>query len=119
MRRLFYPTLLISVVIVGCTSFGTAHQNFVESLNITVRNNVTIDKLSGSNYDPIFAVPQQLIKIEKQAYGTIRYHYDRPNLWGRHCYYYLVVDGDSRKVVGWGFDDVEGVDPKKECGISG
>lgn len=130
MRKVCALLAIFVSILCGCTSFGTAHQSFIKSMNNIIAGNiwgsqqdyrgkfVSIEQLSLPNYSPGTAEKDDLVSIEKLDNGNNEYHYAKPNLWGRHCYYYLVVEKVTNKVIGWGFD-YEKSDPKKNCGISG
>ncbi len=94
-------------------SFKPAYYVFVDGMDEAARKNVTIDKIGA------FGKYKYITMIEDNDNGTAKYHFAKPNLWeGRHCHYYLVVEKESKKVIGWGFD-YDKSDPKKNCGISG
>ena len=115
----FLPVLFCSIL--GCT-IGSAHQNFIESVEHTVNRRPNIADLDYNSKYPngyFLADSRYLTSKEVVNQSVIRYHFARPNIWeGRFCHYYLDVDTASEKVYGWGFD-VSKSDPKIECGISG
>jgi len=105
----------------GCTSFGTAHDAFINMMNTYIDQKKTINELE---YDPKYphgyyiANRDYLTSIETVRNNTLRYNYSRPNLWGTYCHYYLDVNKTTNIVLAWGFNVAKG-DPKKTCGKSG
>jgi hypothetical protein len=109
------------VLVTACISFRSMHARFVESMNIAVSTNRTVEQ---HGYDPEYphgwflADEHYLTGIEQRADGMRVYHFALPMLTGKIiCHYYLLVDRDSRIVVGWGFDRELG-DPEKTCRIA-
>ncbi|GAB4361813.1 MAG: hypothetical protein Kow006_32820 [Gammaproteobacteria bacterium] len=62
--------------------------------------------------------PKYLVNIDEDNKGYQRYHYKKPNIYGRYCHYHFVVNKQTREIVGWGFDRDKS-NPEMECGISG
>jgi len=87
-------------------------------MRTVVGNDYTIDQMLGEEPAYGIAANRYLTDVEELNDGNLRYHYARPNIWGRHCHFHFVVDGRTRKVIGWGFD-YDKSDPTKECGRSG
>lgn len=106
------------VVVSACVSM---HEKFIQSINSTVSNKKTVEQ---EGYDPAypngfyFADERYLSGKEQRQDGMWVYHFARPMLTGRiTCHYYLLVDQNSRIVVGYGFDREFG-DPEKTCRIA-
>jgi hypothetical protein len=112
-------TLVIAEIHVGCADmYMNSHQLFIRMMDTYISTDKTIEELKTFSGPNGIASDNYLAEITTLKSGDSEYHYDYPNLWGRHCSYYLLVDGKSQKVVGWGFDYEKG-DPKKECGVRG
>jgi hypothetical protein len=97
------------------------HATFVDSMDTKLARKSTLEQLG---YDPAYphgwfvADEHYLTGSEHRGDGMDLYHYALPMLTGKVvCHYYLVVDRQSRIVVGWGFDKELG-DPKKTCVIA-
>lgn len=104
---------------IGCAAmFKTGHQLFLESMDSYVSLKETVRELEESSGWGV-ANSAYLTDIEKLDTGDFKYHYKKPNIFKRYCYYHLVVDKDTKIVKGWGFDFTDHVDPKRECGRSG
>jgi len=110
-------SVLLFVVLFGCT-WKSPHEVFVEDMQTYVGYDVTIERLDELSSGYGLVDSGYLTDVETLNDGNLRYHYAHPNIWGRHCHYYFVVDGRTRKVIGWGFD-YDKSDPTRECGRSG
>jgi len=124
MRKSFY--VLVVIMAGGCTYFGTSHQKFIEEMDNVVAGKVigarhdktgsffTLDDLESSDMLGV-GDTDNLIRVEEFEEDKEKYFYKRPTLWeGRFCYYYIIVEKETRRVIGWGFDYKKG-DPKKNC----
>ena len=124
MKKYFY--LLVLIIAGGCTYFGTSHQKFIETMDdivagkiIDARHDKTgsyfiLDDLEGSNM-PGIGDTDDLIRVEDFEDTKTKFFYKKPTLWeGRFCYYYIIVEKKTRRIVGWGFDYGKD-DPKKNC----
>ena len=115
-------SLIVCIAVIGACTIGTAHEQFINSMNSVIASGATI---SERDYDPKYpngkfvADSRYLEGRETLGNGDVKYNYKRPNLWeGRYCHYYLVASGPDQKIISWGFN-TEKSDPKKECGSSG
>lgn len=114
--------LLVELVLTAaCISFKSMHARFIEATDIKVATKRTIEQ---HGYDPAYphgwflADEHYLTGIEQRADGMRVYHFALPMLTGKIvCHYHLLVERDSRIVVGWGFDREFG-DPEKTCRIA-
>ena len=106
----------LQLVLACADMFRSPYESFTNSMRTTVQLRMTIDELKA--YDGWgTAADKYLMDIEKLR-DVSHYHYAHPNIWKSYCYYYLVVNNETQKVVDWGFD-YDKADPKKTCGASG
>jgi hypothetical protein len=119
MRLLIY---IIIFTFLGACAFGTAHEQFIDSMDTVVAGGYTISDL---DYDPKYphgyftADSRYLENTETLDNGDMKYNYKRPFLWeGRYCHYYLIARGEDQAIISWGFN-TDKSDPKRECGRSG
>ena len=111
-------SIFLLTILFGC-SLRSPHQRFIDDMNTLVDYNLTIKKWEDPKFDASgTASKKYLAEIEALSNGDYKYHYAHPNIFGRFCHYYLLVDGETKKVKGWGFDH-EKSDPKVECARSG
>ena len=113
--------VLLCAQLVLVSACASMHETFVQSINSLVSSKRTIE-LEG--YNPkypngfYFADEHYLVSREQRPGGLWVYHYARPMLTGRiTCHYYLLVNPETRIVVGYGFDRELG-DPEKTCRIA-
>ena len=121
MNRSARIAVLLRAQLVVVSACVTMHEQFIQSINATVSNQETVEQ---EGYDPAhpngfyFADERYLSGKEQQQDGMWVYYFVRPMLTGRiTCHYYLLVDQNSRIVVGYGFDQEFG-DPEKTCRIA-
>jgi len=111
-------TIISVLFIVSCTTFNTAHGNFINTMNLYVKKNATFEMLNDKEIfgsSPIGI--EFLVAKRKIGVDFVRYEYSRPNFYGRYCNFYIVVNAKT-VIVEWGF--VSGkYNPKDDCGISG
>ncbi len=108
--------VLLSLMVLGCAAmFKTSHQLFGDAMDDYVSVNLTIDELKEYH----IAADEYFVEKKPVGDGSFKYHYAHATIWPqRYCYYYFLVDGQSKKVKGWGFDFDKG-NPRKDCGMSG
>lgn len=125
MKKINSKKLLIFVMLmfmIGCVSFKTAHERFIDRMNLEMSLKQTVAQM---DYDPEYPLGMYMADFhdlttkEVRLDGFLVHHYAMPMLTGKYiCHYHLVVDPKTTVVVDWGFD-VELGDPKKTCGIGG
>lgn len=116
-----FPLGILVLIVFGCTSLKTPHQRFIEWADGKVSLKLTLEQL---DYDPKYPLGRYLADYHNLATTNVRsdgfivYHYARKIFTGDFCHYHLIVDPNSKIVVGWGFDTEFG-DPRKSCGTAG
>ncbi len=85
----------------------------------TVKNafylRTTVDQLSGTDFN---FYKKYLADIEPMDKDYDKYHYARVSIWGKYCYYFIIVERSTNMPAGWGFDR-HLADPTKTCGTAG
>ena len=121
MNRSARMAVLLCVQLVIVSACVSMHEKFIESMNIKVATKKTVEQ---HGYDPKFphgwflADEHYLSSKERRQDGMWIHHFALPMLTGRiTCHCYLLVDQNTRIVVGWGFDREYG-DPEKTCRIA-
>jgi hypothetical protein len=88
-------------------------------MNTFTNYHISIDKLADPAFDASGAASRKYLSgIENIGDGNYKYHYHHPNIFGRYCDYYFLVEGRTKEIIGWGFD-YERSNPEVECGSSG
>lgn len=96
--------------------FKSSHQNFIDVMNDLVAKDRTIEYRMRNG--PFWMDKKYLQYIENTGDNRQLYHYKQPNIFNRYCHYHFVVNKETSKIIGWGFDREKG-EPEKECWISG
>jgi len=97
--------------------YKTSHELFIDMMNDYIKLEKTISELQAFSGKRI-ADKEFNVSVELLVNGDKNYHYALPNIFERHCHYYLLVDSKTQRVKGWGFDKDKS-DPKINCGASG
>ena len=115
----YFVMCMCMAVIYGCQSFVTAHNQFIDSMNALANNTATLDDLADRSYTGRAPASKEYFKKKEVINGSLsKYYFSKESIWGGYCHYYFIVNEETRKVIGWGFDDESG-DTRKYCGASG
>jgi anionic cell wall polymer biosynthesis LytR-Cps2A-Psr (LCP) family protein len=110
--------ILLTVFISGCSSmYKTSHELFIDMMNDYMKMNMTLSEFQSYSGKKI-ADKEFIDRTDVMVNGDKKIHYSWPNIFGRFCNYYLIVDSGTKIVNRWGFDKDKS-DPEKNCWVSG
>ena len=114
-------TSALLLILTSCSFYPTAHHQFIDSMNALANNTATLEQLGNKGYTGHAPASKQYFKYKETGVeNTTIYHYAKPNLWNKFCYYHFIVNNNTNMVIDWGFDYyIAKADPKKRCGSSG
>lgn len=110
--------LLFLFLVAGCSSlYKTSHELFIDMMNDYIKLDKTILELEAYSGKGIASREFRNDVVVLQS-GDQEQHFSLPNIYGRFCHYYLLIDKDTNKVKSWEFDQHKS-NPKENCGVSG
>ena len=109
--------IVLMLTISSCSSmFKTSHELFVDMMNDYIEMGITIERMLV--FDGKGLAKTEYVTASEMKNGKLINHYKKPNVYGRYCNYYFIIDFQSRVIEGWGFDEDKS-DPRNNCGVSG